>query len=138
LRQQIGPSPRLPLLDFSSRLKLRASYRNTQISLLSLSRCSWRHCNLLTKREIAPRTLTLTLIFVSRFLVFLVDFLSGISSNVDSSVYLGICDQIAPLCAGFRALLGKFCISFRGACDGKVLRFWTHHHLHLCGFFCVL
>jgi len=36
LQQQIGPSPRMPLLNFSSRLKLRASYSNTQISLLSL------------------------------------------------------------------------------------------------------
>jgi len=36
-------------------------------------------------------------------LAFLVDFLSGISSHLDSSVYLGICDQIAPLCAGFGA-----------------------------------
>lgn len=139
LQQQIGPSPRMPLLDFSSRLKLRASYSNTQISLLSLSRCSSSHCNLLTKRGIAPWTLTLTLIFYSRFLAFSVDFLSGISSYVDSSVFLWIRDQISPLCAGFRAFFEEnFASVFGGACDREVLRFWTHHHLHLCGFFCFL
>jgi hypothetical protein len=71
-------------------------------------------------------------------LAFSVDFLSGISSYlVDSSVFLGICDQIAPLCAGFRAFFEEnFPSVFGGACDRKVLRFWTHHHLHLCGFFC--
>ncbi len=114
LQQQIGPSPRMPLLDFSSRLKLRASYSNTQISLLSLSRCSSRHCNLLTKRGIAPWTLTLTLIFDSRFLAFSVDFLSGISSYVDSSVFLWIRDQIAPLCAGFRAFFEENLHQFLG------------------------
>jgi hypothetical protein len=47
-------------------------------------------------------------------LAFSVDFLSGISSCVDSSVFLWIRDQIAPLCAGSSFFRGKFCISFWG------------------------
>jgi len=115
LQQQIGPSPRMPLLDFSSRLKLRASYSNTQISLLSLSRCSSRHCNLLTKRGIAPWTLTLTLIFLFQILGFLGRFsFRHFELCRFFCFFMNTRSDCTLVCRFPSFFRGKFCISFWG------------------------